>query len=98
MADAKTWAKRVAAWRASGQTATEFASRGGFQGRTLRWWAWRLRDRGSNFVRVVRALEPAARESAIELELGGVRVLVRAGFDRGALGEVLAIVRGSAPS
>lgn len=98
MADAKTWAKRVAAWRASGQTATEFASRGGFHGRTLRWWAWRLRDRGSGFVRVVRGVGPPARESAIELEVSGVRVLVRAGFDRGALGDVLAVVRGSAPS
>lgn len=42
MADAKTWAKRVAAWRRSGLTAPEFASKEGVSPRTLRYWAWRL--------------------------------------------------------
>jgi hypothetical protein len=43
MADRKTWAKRVAAWRASGMTCREYAESEGLGAwRTLRYWAWRL--------------------------------------------------------
>lgn len=93
MADAKTWAKRVAAWRSSGKTASEFASTGGFAPSTLKYWAWRLKRGETDLVRVVRTVEAtvAQRESPIEIEVGGLRVLVRAGFDRGALGQVLAL-------
>jgi hypothetical protein len=35
MASAETWAKRVSAWRASGETADEFAAGRGFAGGTL---------------------------------------------------------------
>ena len=95
MADAKTWAKRVAAWRASGETAAVFSSRDGYAPSTLRWWASRLGRREPAFVRVVTGPEaPAsARDGAIELEVGGVRVLVRAGFDRTALADVLELLR-----
>src|SRR4051812_33759852 len=38
----ETWAKRVDAWRASGETADVFAHGKGYEGSTLRWWSSRL--------------------------------------------------------
>lgn len=99
MADAETWAKRVAAWRASGKTAAAFSSRDGYAPSTLRWWASRLGRREAAFVRVVTTPEPAAEGvGAIEIEVRGVRVLVRAGFDRAALADVLEVIRSRSPS
>jgi len=37
------WTERVAAWRASGQSAEEFAQHKGFKASTLKFWASRLR-------------------------------------------------------
>jgi hypothetical protein len=93
MADAKTWARRVADWRASGETASTFAAGRGFAPSTLRWWASRLGRSEGAFVRVVRAAAAPAPERAIEIELAGVRVRVTSGFDRGALADVLAVLR-----
>jgi hypothetical protein len=48
---------------------------------------------------VVRDIAPTPeRDAAIEIEIGGVRVLVRAGFDRDALAKVLDVVRGGGRS
>lgn len=95
MADAKTWSKRVAAWRSSGETAAVFASKGGFAPSTLKYWAWRLKRSSTGLVRVVRAAERAVpdRERAIEIEVDGLRVMVRSGFDPAALSQVLEVVR-----
>ena len=95
MADVRTWVPLVAAWRASGETAAAFSSGRGFAPSTLRWWASRLGRREAGFVRVVATPEPP-RPSAIELDVGGIRVLVRAGFDRTALTEVLEVLGASA--
>jgi hypothetical protein len=99
MADAKTWAKRVADWRASGESAGAFAAGRGFAPSTLRWWASRLaRDGRAGLVRVVTAAPPVAgrsRETAIEIELAGARVLVTPSFDRAALADVVAVLRGA---
>jgi len=98
MASAETWAKRVSAWRASGKTADEFAAGRGFAGGTLRWWASRLGRRSPDFVRVVSAAPPpsstaaCSASSTLELEVRGVIVRVRSGFDRGLLGEVLDVL------
>lgn len=94
MASAETWAKRVAAWRESGQSADAFAAGRGFAGNTLRWWASALRRRDARLVRVVVAETPAApeREEAIEIELHGARVRVRAGVDRATLATVIAVL------
>jgi hypothetical protein len=96
MADAKTWAKRVAEWRASGESAGTFAAGRGFAPSTLRWWASRLARDGGGLVRVVTAAPTVAarsRETAIEIEIAGARVLVTAGFDRAALADVVAVLR-----
>jgi hypothetical protein len=99
MADAKVWAKRVAAWRSSGQTAETFSAGRGFAPSTLRWWSWQLQPRGraeAELVRVMRAPEPpaASPDRAMEIEKAGARVLVRAGFDREVLGEIIEVLRG----
>lgn len=94
----ETWAQRVAEWRASGQTAGEFAAGRGFAASTLRWWSSRLRRQTPGLVRVVAASDsPRGAGSrgagSIELEVGEVRVHVRAGFDRALLAEVLEVLR-----
>lgn len=98
MANAETWAKRIAAWRSSGQTAAVFSARRGFTPSTLRWWASRLGRREAGFVRVVTtpAPPPTAGDGAIEVEVAGARVLVRPGFDRATLAEVVEVLRGGA--
>lgn len=42
MAKAAEWARRVAAWRASGRTSTQFAEEQGFSRGSLRYWSSRL--------------------------------------------------------
>lgn len=94
MADEATWAKRVAGWRASGQTAAEFAAGRGYAGSTLRWWASRLGRERRAFVRVVaKPADAPSGDGALEVEVGGVRVHVRAGFDRVALVALLEVLR-----
>ena len=44
MANAATWKRRVAEWRASVVTAPQFAAGRGFAPTTLMWWSWRLRQ------------------------------------------------------
>jgi len=98
MADAKTWAKRVAEWRASGESAGTFAAGRGFAPSTLRWWAWKRGRSASGLVRVVTAapgVVAPSGETAIEIEIAGARVLVTAGFDRAALADVVAVLRGA---
>lgn len=94
----ETWAQRVAEWRASGQTADEFAAGRGFAGSTLRWWSSRLGRQTPSFVRVVAASDGPRGAGSIELEVGKVRVHVRAGFDRALLAEVLEVLREEAAS
>jgi hypothetical protein len=106
MASAQVWSKRVAAWRASGQSADEYALGRGFAGATLRWWSSRLGREATRAVheerpttevrmaRVVRAAAPPAT-MGIVVELGGARVLVPAGADRATLEVVLAALGGA---
>lgn len=91
MANANTWAKRVAEWRASGEGATSFAAGRGFAPSTLRWWASRLSRGEVGLVRVVTA--PSVVGTPIAIEVAGARVLVSAGFDRTTLAEVIGVLR-----
>jgi len=97
VASAEVWVKRVEEWRASGQSAVAFAAGRGYEGSTLRWWASRLARQQPALVRVVPASE-VARDAGIELHVGGVRVVVRRGFDRALLADVLDVIREKAPS
>jgi hypothetical protein len=102
MATAAEWSKRVAAWRASGQHAEEYASAHGWRGATLRWWSSRLKRQPADalsapsvavhFARVVA--KPAAPSSlataCIEVVLSRGRTLrVSAGFSPELLRSVI---------
>lgn len=36
------WRERIAAWKASGLTAADYAARAGINAGTLKWWTWQL--------------------------------------------------------
>ncbi|MGH3428090.1 MAG: IS66 family insertion sequence element accessory protein TnpA [Mycobacteriales bacterium] len=71
MANTTLWKNRVAAWRASGLSSTDFCAGKGFTAGGLRHWAYRLRKKEAGptkprvepvrLVRVVRASAPSAR-------------------------------------
>ncbi len=89
------WAERVAQWKASGQTVTEYARGREYKASTLRWWSSRM-GRGVvgrpsvatvRMVRVVAAAKPV--ESTLSVRVGGALVEVRPGFDVALLREVV---------
>lgn len=109
MDDANIWRKRVADWRASGETAADYCEERGLSLSRLRYWAYK-RPRGKTpairestepaaapaFARVVRAggTKPQRDEAvAIVLEVDGARVHIGRGFDREALADVVAVLR-----
>jgi hypothetical protein len=90
------WAERVREWKASGQTAKEFAASRDFKPSTLVYWASCLRtgsdrskkrDRRIRIARVVRVAAPT--DGAIVVAVGAARVSVRAGFDPEVLRQVV---------
>lgn len=101
MTDTKsTWRKRVALWKASGESASVYGAREGLKPSTLQWWSWRLRrERTSSaasateavpMVQLVRA--PAASRGAgvaIDLLDARARVVIEPGVDRDTLALVL---------
>lgn len=102
MAARDRWSGWVEAWWRSGLTAKAFAEENGLNESTLRYNARLLRraqpspsnEQPSSAlklarVEVVRATES---ESPIQLEVAGVRIAVRRGFDRDTLGELLDVL------
>jgi len=97
MTTTKLWSERVTAWRASGETASAFASGRGYSASTLRWWSSRLgrakegvpRVAEVRLARVVRVGSRATAAEAIVIELGGARVAVPVGADEQTLTTVL---------
>lgn len=103
MADTTMWIKRVAAWRASGQTAAEYCERHGLGLSALRYWAQRARREAGataaappvRLARVVRTrpiAELAPVAPVVVIEVGGARVSVARGFDRATLATVLEVL------
>jgi len=104
MADSATWKKRVAAWRASGQTAAEYSKQHGLTLSSLQRWSHRLRGEALEpappaAVRLARvervaavSTEPAAAATApgIVIELCGARLRVERGVDAATVATVLA--------
>ena len=104
----KRWAERVAEWRASGQTSTEFCEGRGFTAGGLRHWAYRLRKGGAKttalarspairMLRVERVTNATASSTpvgaaALTIELGAARLAVPAGFDGATLRTVLEVL------
>ena len=90
------WAERVREWKASGQTAKEFAAGREFKPSTLVYWASclrtgsELRKRREPRVRIARVVRvPAPTDAAIVVAVGAARVSVRAGFDPVLLRQVV---------
>jgi hypothetical protein len=93
------WTKRVASWRASGQTAEGFSAGRPWSPRTLRWWSSRLaRERASAVPPVVRIAQlvrsPAVERGSVVVEAldTRVRITVEAGAPPETVAAVLAIV------
>jgi transposase len=99
------WSERVEEWRASGQSAEDYARERDFKASTLRWWSSQLLRRASCVgapvqmppsVRMVRAVasgRPAA--SRIVVRIGAAHVEVQAGFDVALLHEVVRALGGA---
>ncbi len=91
-----TWRRRVASWRASGQTADEFAAEHDLTVSTLRWWASQLkRDAAApaplvRMAQVIRPPVPSARRGSVVVDILDVRarVTVEAGVERETLDAV----------
>jgi hypothetical protein len=94
MASRETWASRVERWRASGDTARQFARRAGLKASTLLWWSSQLgRENPSSKPAPVTFVElprTASAVEAIEIVLEtGVQVRVPVGVDPATLRCVL---------
>jgi hypothetical protein len=91
----ETWAKRVQAWRASGETADAFAQGKGYEGSTLRWWSSRLgQAEQPRFLRLVAKACAVQVDAGVVVEVGQARVRVKAGFDAKLLAQVVAALGG----
>ena len=90
----EVWAKRVAEWKSSGLTASEFARRHKLGEASLKWWRWKL---GATRKRKPATMSPltfvemtsAARRETIELVVGAIEVRVPSDFDEATLAKVL---------
>jgi hypothetical protein len=107
-ASAVEWAKRVRAWRASGQDAAAYAAARGWNPRTLTWWAspaGRARVAPSTKVEFVEVQEErsggaphvaphaSVQGGAIEVRLGGTRsIRVESGSDLALLRAVVEVL------
>lgn len=107
MADTHTtWRKRVAAWRASGETATVFSARHGFAVSAL--WRWSSRFKreadpvaGPPLVRLAQLVRPPASEASsarrggivVDLVDARARVTVEPGADRETFAMVVEVFR-----
>src|SRR5260221_725918 len=100
MTTEEKWSARVEAWRHSGTSAGVFCKDKEFTASGLRYWASRLRraeaaqPKKPQQLRLARivGLGEADLDTPIVVEAFGVRVGVRRGFDREALGAVLEVL------
>lgn len=82
---AEIWKKRVASWRASGQTAEAFSEGRGWSPKTLRWWSSQLgreAAKGPPVIRVAQLVRSSSAErGAVVIEIldARVRITVEAG-------------------
>ncbi|MEQ9325327.1 MAG: transposase [Polyangiaceae bacterium] len=88
------WRKRLARWRRSGKTVTEFCRQEGVSKPTFYAWRKRLEDADPPAVEFVEVTPTVASAAAgIELEVAGTIVRLRDGFDVNDLRTVIAVLR-----
>ena len=96
------WKKRIASWRASGETAEAFSEGRPWSPKTLRWWSSRL-GRGHvasppvvRVAQLVRASLPAERERdgsiVVEALDARLRITIEAGAERDTVAAVLSLL------
>lgn len=98
MADRTEWARRVAQWRASGETAVEFCSGRDFAASTLRWYSSQLgavAPQPEPQTAMIEVRREPARAGHVLVELGGARVHVPRGVDVETLSTVFDALRGA---
>lgn len=90
------WVKRVEQWQRSGLSSEKFAAGKGFTGAGLRHMAHRVRAESRPgagpeiaLARVVTSTATSADETAVVVDVDGVRIEVRSGASREALALVL---------
>lgn len=102
MADRIEWARRVAAWRRSGETAAEYARGREFAASTLKWWSSQLKalaappepEPSSMKVAMIRVQRDAPREMAIAVvELDDAVVRIASGADEATLTALFGALR-----
>lgn len=91
------WKKRVASWRASGQTARAFSKGRPWSPNTIRWWASRLGRESASTIPVVRVAQlvrsPVERGAVVVEALDTrVRITVEAGAPAETVAAVLGIM------
>ena len=97
---AETWKRRVASWRASGETAEEFSEGRPWSPKTLRWYASRLgRERASSppavrMAQLVRASLPVEREPGGSIVVEALDARLRITIEAGAEPDTVAAVLG----
>jgi lambda repressor-like predicted transcriptional regulator len=99
--EASEWARLVAAYKASGLSASAFAAREGLALSTLYEWVAKLAPR-QPVLRIARVIRrpshagdeatPTAMGGAVVIEVGAARLRVGAGFDRATLAAVLDVL------
>jgi hypothetical protein len=92
------WVKAIGQWRRSGQSREEWCARRDLNPRRMEFWERRIAGRGGErdgagpaFVEVTSSGEVVST-GLLELEVGGVRLRVAAGFDEQVLVRVLAVL------
>jgi len=101
----ETWKKRVASWRASGETAEEFSEGRPWSPKTLRWWASRLgrpEAAAAPPVPVVRVAQVVRSSAAADHEQRGsivvdaldarLRITIQVGAERDTVAMVLGVL------
>jgi hypothetical protein len=100
----ETWKKRVASWRAGGETAEEFSEGRPWSPKTLRWWASRLGRRPETAapVPVVRVAQLVRSSAPVERDRGGsivvealdarLRITIEVGAERDTVAAVLGVL------
>jgi hypothetical protein len=97
------WERRVEAWRSSGEPASTFAERNGWNARTLTWWATQgLRARRAviaaaadsvKFVEVAPEREVPSRAGVVDVVLrNGRRLRIRGVVDPETLGALARVL------
>ena len=99
----ETWKKRVASWRASGETADEFSEGRPWSSKTLRWWASRLGKTEAvpapaPVVRIAQLVRASAAEDRrqgsiiVEALEARLRITVEVGAERDMVATVLGVL------